>query len=232
MKRLIGALVVLGLIGGAVGIGLASAREAPRPRVADVHELIRQLSDHGFGCRDVETNVPGVLGLSDVRLAACNIEDSRATLYVFDGSSALFAQGYESGTPISWVIGENWVVVLDTPELAIAIADALGARSLYDPAQLAAATGSRLQCPEGDLVEATSVLIGGPGIDGTPVDAVRVSLRGFRPTDVLVEAEGRRGSVLIFRDDNLIGKASAFRSDKGGWLVDGSEVCASAGIRH
>lgn len=234
MKRLVGFLVFAILAGGAVWIGLASGRDAPASRVADVHELIRQLSDNGFGCGDVETNVPGVLGLRDVRLATCEIEDSKATLYVFRGSSALFARGYETGTAISWAVGENWVVVVDKPALSIAIADALGAEPLWDPARVAeASTGLGLQCPEGDLIQVTEILASyaGRGPGKTPVDAVREVMHGLRPTDELVAAPGRRRvDVGIYRDGQLIGTVETHAGRKGGWFAGGTSTCASSEI--
>jgi hypothetical protein len=135
MKRAVGFLFVAVLIGGAVWIGLRSERPDPPARVSDVQELAGVLSHRGFGCGHAEEDFPG-FPPPGADVGICMVRDSHATLYVFEDSSASFVDNYDMGTKISWVVGHNWVVVLDYPEAAIALADALGADVVYDPVAL------------------------------------------------------------------------------------------------
>lgn len=230
MKRAMGALVVLALIGGAVWIGLTSGRPAPPLRVESVEQLAQMLSAHGFGCGQADRSVPG-MPPRDADYGVCEMGGEPASLFVFERTSSAMTDRWRPDFDGGWIVGENWVVTIQDARLAIEAADVLGAEALYDPMLAAgSSSGSRLECPDGDMIQGTSVLIGGRGFLGTPQDAVREALRGIRTTDVLVL--GSRREVRIFRDDKLIGTASVFRSQKGGWLVDSSTVCASVGIRH
>lgn len=238
MKRALGFVVFVALLGGAVFVGLRSSG-TQEIAVRDVEDLGHLLAGSGFGCRDLNMRVPGMLLGYGVQGGICSIEGNSATLYVFDspGLRAGMEEDYDLGTSVAWVVGHNWIVALTGRELAEQMASAVGARALTDPAfpRNASKEPRSLDCGEEDLIQATTGTypFDARGYMGPPEEAVARVLEGLQPTDDLIAAAERGDTyVEILRDGRLIGIASLRYSDAGGWLVESSSVCASARILH
>ena len=237
MKRAIGALVVLGLIGGAVWIGLASQRvQYP---IQDVHQLGKLLERMGYDCNSVETSIRGMMPADDVEVGICRVRHEPATLYVFQSAedASRHRLRYQKGTDVAWVTGPNWIVALRGPRLASQIAEAVGVDLLFDEDALVDVSShddAELECPPGDLIQSTEADFGydAQGFRGEPIDAVRRAFAGLRPDDeIRVHLQDFGPWAEIYRDGLRIGIVDLGWTGSG-WLVASSSLCGSARIGH
>lgn len=284
MKRILGALIVLGLIGGAVWFGLRSSDDVainndrgsvfveesdsnavPTPRCDEDVPFDPTYLPAGFRHKRFDGRFEGGRPLDDQSSIGGEPHEEQAAVH-YRGSSGRAIEIRRPGTVFTELAQRN-----DAPTIKVLGIETSGFAPIgpggnefivqfpYPPGAkphqwcshyslneygvplpelkkvaegLRPRKGAQIECPEGDMIQVTNVLIGGPGFVGSPEDAVRDVLKGLVATDVLLSTGGGNGEVLIFRDRKLIGTASAFRSPKGGWLVDGSSVCESSHISH
>lgn len=230
MKRAVGFLVFLVLIGGSVWGGLASEPQAPK-MIRDVHDLGRLLSSLGFACNQVETNLPGFQPSEVKEVGICDMPRSHVTLYVFHshGAARGYVRHYREGTNVGWVVGPRWMVVVHGHDLAKEIANSVGGTAVVDDlfVELGRRDGLGLRCPEGDLVQQVDGEVGGAGRRGRPEAVASEVLNGIEPDDEF-QRVGR--SVAVQRDGSFVAMADFVRGEPAGWLLESVTACASSRV--
>lgn len=228
---------MLGLLGGAVWIGLDS-RRVKNP-IADVHQLGQMLAEAGYGCNSIETFLPGMVPARGAKVGICRVQNEPATLYVFQSEqdASIHRLGFQKGSEVAWVAGSNWIVALRGPRLASRIAEAIGVDVLVDESFLvgkASHEKSELQCPPGDLIQSTDADFpyGAKGFRVEPQEALMRALEGLRPDDeIRVNQQDFGAWAEIYRDELRIGIIDLGWTGSG-WLPGSSSFCASSRIVH
>lgn len=98
---------------------------------------------------------------------------------------------------------------------------------------------AELECPDGEQwATILDVLDMTTGISDDPVEAVRQSIRGLEPGDVVslsrsgypdADTEGQ-GTVVVNRDGLAVALFRVSLADDGRWLLNGGQGCASVGV--